>query len=39
MDKIKTKQKVFGMGSNPMKGEDWCAKDEKKAIGEKGTKY
>ncbi len=32
MDKVKVKQKVYGMDG---KGEDWCAKGEAEAIGEK----
>lgn len=35
MDKIHTKQKVFGLKGDSMEGTDWCAKDEAEAIGEK----
>lgn len=34
MDKVKTKQKVFGLKGNEYSGEDYCAKDEAEAIGE-----
>ena len=33
MDKVKTKQKVYGMNSKT-EGEEWCAKGEAEAIGE-----
>ncbi len=35
MDKVITKQKVYGEKYGDLKGTEWCAKDEAKAIGEK----
>lgn len=35
MDKIVTKQKVYGEGYGEERGEEWCAKGEEQAIGEK----
>lgn len=34
MDKVKTKQKVFGMKGHEYEGVEWCASDEASAIGE-----
>lgn len=39
MDKVKTKQKVFGMKGHEYEGVEWCAPSEAEAIGEKEVHY
>lgn len=34
MDKIHTKQKVFGLKGDSLEPTNWCAPDEATAIGE-----
>jgi len=37
MDKVKTKQKVFGLKGSEMEGIEYCNPEEAVAIGEYGS--